>query len=146
MPADLAALFPEADYRHTMRFQRGDPADFFRPTGGASHTPHPASGHPLPSSDEGRGQGEGCSSSEGVLEILQWKRGANQKSPTIHKIHSPAGEGWGNHLGFDEIHTAFLDAVLDGKPHLTTVRDCLDGSLLAIAAEESSKQSTKTSL
>jgi len=46
-------------------------------------------------------------------------------------------EGWGNHLGFDEIHTAFLDAVLDGKRPLTSVRDCLDGSLLAIAAEES---------
>ncbi|MBM3876763.1 MAG: aldehyde dehydrogenase [Verrucomicrobia bacterium] len=28
----------------------------------AEDTPHPASGHPLPSSDEGRGQGEGCSS------------------------------------------------------------------------------------
>jgi L,D-transpeptidase YbiS len=25
-----------------------------------TRTPHPASGHPLPSSDEGRGQGEGC--------------------------------------------------------------------------------------
>jgi predicted dehydrogenase len=74
------------------------------------------------------------------IEILQWKRGANQKSPIVHKVHSPAGEGWGNHLGFDEIHTAFLDAVLEGKPHLTRVRDCLDGSLLAIAAEDSVKK------
>ncbi|HEY6169426.1 MAG TPA: Gfo/Idh/MocA family oxidoreductase [Verrucomicrobiae bacterium] len=72
-----------------------------------------------------------------AIEILQWKRGANQKTPIVHKVHSPAGEGWGNHLGFDEIHTSFLDAVLDGKPHATSVRDCLDGSRLAIAAETS---------
>jgi predicted dehydrogenase len=72
-----------------------------------------------------------------TIEILQWKRGANQPAPVVHKVHSPAGEGWGNHLGFDEIHAAFLDAVLEGKPHVTTVRDCLDGSLLAIAAEAS---------
>jgi predicted dehydrogenase len=75
-----------------------------------------------------------------AIEILQWKRGTNQKSPLVHKVHSPAGEGWGSHLGFDEIHTAFLDAVLDGKPHLTSVRDCVDGSLLAIAAEASIRQ------
>jgi predicted dehydrogenase len=72
-----------------------------------------------------------------AIEILQWKRGTNQKAPLVHKVPSPAGEGWGNHLGFDEIHTAFLDAVLAGKPHLTPVRDCLHGTLLAIAAEES---------
>jgi predicted dehydrogenase len=77
-----------------------------------------------------------------TIEILQWKRGTNQKTPITHKIHSPAGEGWGNHLGFDEIHSAFLEAVLDGKPHLTTVRDCLDGSLLAIAAEMSIRDRT----
>lgn len=75
-----------------------------------------------------------------TIEILQWKRGTNQKTPIVHKVHSPAGEGWGNHLGFDEIHAAFLDAVLNSKPHLTSVRDCLDGSLLAIAAEESIKK------
>lgn len=77
-----------------------------------------------------------------AIEILQWKRGANQKSPIVHKVHSPAGEGWGNHLGFDETHTAFLDAVLDGKPHLTSVRDCVDGSLLAIGAEASIQSSS----
>lgn len=76
------------------------------------------------------------------VEILQWKRGLNQKEPIVHKITSNAGEGWGNHLGFDEIHAAFLDAVLDGKPVLTNVRECLDGTLLAIAAEESIKTGT----
>ncbi len=72
-----------------------------------------------------------------AIEILQWKRGANPRTPIVHKVHSPAGEGWGNHLGFDEIHAAFLDAVINGTPHVTSVRDCLDGSLLAIAAEKS---------
>ncbi|MBI5774683.1 MAG: Gfo/Idh/MocA family oxidoreductase [Verrucomicrobia bacterium] len=81
-----------------------------------------------------------------AIEILQWKRGTNQKTPIVHQVHSPAGEGWGNHLGFDEIHTAFLDAVLDGKPHVTSVRDCLDGSLLAFAAEESIKRSSTIQL
>jgi predicted dehydrogenase len=47
------------------------------------------------------------------------------------------GEGWGKHLGFDEIHEAFLDAIEKGKRPLTTVEDCVDGTLLAIAAEES---------
>jgi hypothetical protein len=93
----------------------------------------------------GRRQGEGGlpapSGQEGTLEILQWKRGTNQKTPSVHTVHSPAGEGWGGHLGFDEIHAAFLDAVLDGKPHRTSVRDCVEGSLLAIAAEDSIRQS-----
>ncbi|MFA6542908.1 MAG: Gfo/Idh/MocA family oxidoreductase [Limisphaerales bacterium] len=72
-----------------------------------------------------------------AIEILQWKRGAQQKSPVVHKVHSPAGEGWGNHLGFDEIHTAFLDAVIDGKRPLTTVADCVEATRMCIAAEES---------
>src|ERR1041384_1462389 len=29
----LADLFPDADYRFQMRFERGKPADFFKPTG-----------------------------------------------------------------------------------------------------------------
>jgi translation elongation factor EF-G len=35
---------------------------------------------------------------------------------------------------------AFLDAILKNEPHLTPVRECLDGTLLAIAAEESIKR------
>ncbi|MBI3874435.1 MAG: Gfo/Idh/MocA family oxidoreductase [Verrucomicrobia bacterium] len=102
-------------------------------------TPHPASGHPLPS--EGRGKGEGCSSTaspnDGTLDILHWKLGEKQKEPIVHRVESKRGEGWGNHLGFDEMHAAFLDAVLDGKRPLTTVADCLDATRLCIAAEES---------
>ena len=106
-----------------------------------ANTPHPASGHPLPSSDEGRGKGEGSfsagSTSDGVLEILQWKLGTKQKEPIVHRVESKRGEGWGNHLGFDEMHAAFLDAVLDGKRPLTTVADCVDATRICIAAEES---------
>lgn len=72
-----------------------------------------------------------------TVDILQWRRGSGQKEPIVHHIESPTGEGWGNHLGFDEMHAAFVDAVLDGKRPLTTVADCVDGSLLAIAAEDS---------
>jgi hypothetical protein len=38
------------------------------------------------------------------------------------------------------MHEAFVEAILEKKPPLTTVRACLDGTLLAIAAEESIKR------
>jgi predicted dehydrogenase len=76
----------------------------------------------------------------GALEILQWRRGGLKREPIIHKIKAARGEGWGSHLGFREIHEAFLQALLDGKRPLTTARDCVDGTLLAIAAEESIKR------
>ncbi|MBM3838794.1 MAG: Gfo/Idh/MocA family oxidoreductase [Verrucomicrobia bacterium] len=74
------------------------------------------------------------------LEILVWKRKALNKEPVIHSVEAKRGEGWGGHLGFAEIHEAFLKAILEKKPHLTSVRDCVDGTLLAIAAEESIKK------
>jgi predicted dehydrogenase len=70
-------------------------------------------------------------------EILQWKRGAHQGEPTIHSAPSRAGMGWGNHLGSDEIHFEFIDCILNKRQPATTVRACLDGTLLAIAAEQS---------
>jgi predicted dehydrogenase len=73
------------------------------------------------------------------IEILQWKRGANQREPIIHTVQASRGEGWGNHLGFDEIHTEFLNCILENRPPLTTVNNCLDGTLLAIAAERAIK-------
>ncbi len=73
------------------------------------------------------------------IEILQWRRGRSQKEPVIHSVPAPSGSGWGGHLGFNEIHEAFLQAITTGQKPLTTVRDCLDGTLLAIAAEESIK-------
>jgi len=71
------------------------------------------------------------------IEILQWKRGEDKGEPIVHKVEARAGVGWGGHLGFAEIHEAFLDAVLEGKPHLTSVPDCIDGTRTAIAAEMS---------
>lgn len=74
------------------------------------------------------------------IEILQWKRGANQKEPLIHKVNARHGEGWGNHLGFDEIHQEFVKCILEKRQPLTSVRNCIDGTLLAIAAERAIKQ------
>jgi len=70
------------------------------------------------------------------VEILQWKRGKDEGEPIVHKVAAKAGTGWGGHLGFAEIHDAFLDAVIDGKPHLTTVPECVAGTRVAIAAEQ----------
>ena len=40
-------------------------------------------------------------------------------------------------MGFAEIHPAFIRAIRKGEPPLTSVANCIDGTLLAIAAEES---------
>jgi predicted dehydrogenase len=71
------------------------------------------------------------------IEILQWRRGSNQREPLVHHVNAKPGEGWGSHLGFDEIHPAFINCILEKKAPLTSVRNCIDGTLLAIAAEES---------
>lgn len=71
------------------------------------------------------------------IEILQWKRGGDKGDPIVHQVDAKAGVGWGGHLGFAEIHEAFLDAVLDGKSVLTSVPNCIDGTRTAIAAEMS---------
>jgi predicted dehydrogenase len=74
------------------------------------------------------------------IEILQWKRGANQKEPVIHRVNAKRGEGWGSHLGFDEIHQEFVRCILEKRQPVTSVPNCIDGTLLAIAAEEAIKQ------
>ncbi len=68
------------------------------------------------------------------LEIEVRKRGG---AAAVHAVEARRGFGFGGHLGFVEIHQAFLDAILEGRRPLTTVEDCVDGTLLAIAAEES---------
>jgi predicted dehydrogenase len=75
-----------------------------------------------------------------TMEILQWKRGAKQSSPKVHMIAAKSGLGWGSHLGTDEIHLEFVRCILEKRPPLTSVRACLDASLVAIAAEESIRQ------
>jgi predicted dehydrogenase len=74
------------------------------------------------------------------IEILQWKRGTKQKDPIVHKVHASRGEGWGNHLGFDEIHEEFVNCISENREPLTSVKNCLDGTLLAIAAERAIKK------
>lgn len=68
-------------------------------------------------------------------EIHLWKRGNESAEPVVHQV---AGRkvGWGAHHGFVEAHDAFFRAVQKGERALTDVRDCVDGTLLAIAAEE----------
>jgi predicted dehydrogenase len=87
----------------------------------------------------------GVIGSEGMIqtkmsreEIWQWKRGAEKSDPIVH--HLPSRKvGWHAHHGFIETHTAFFDAIQKGTRPLTDVRDCVDGTLLAIAAEEAIK-------
>jgi predicted dehydrogenase len=74
------------------------------------------------------------------IEILQWKRGTNQKEPLVHKINAKPGEGWGSHLGFDEIHEEFVRCIIEKRQPLTSVSECIDGTILAIAAEDSIKK------
>lgn len=80
------------------------------------------------------------------IQIQQWKRGQNQKEPIIHQVAAKFGEGWGNHLGFDEIHLEFINCLIEKRQPLTNVSNCLDATLLAIAAEESIKAGTMIDL
>jgi myo-inositol 2-dehydrogenase / D-chiro-inositol 1-dehydrogenase len=75
-----------------------------------------------------------------TMEILQWKRGTRQSGPKVHTITAKSGLGWGSHLGTDEIHQEFVKCMLEKRLPLTSVRACLDASLVAIAAEESIRQ------
>lgn len=77
------------------------------------------------------GEGGALQTRFSTREILQWKRGAGGSEPAVIR---PAASDSGAAEG---LHAAFLAAVRDGKPPLTTVAACLDGTLLAIAAEES---------
>jgi predicted dehydrogenase len=71
-------------------------------------------------------------------EILIYRHKAETNAPIVH--HLPDRKvGWGAHNGFIEAHDAFFRAVEKGERALTDVRDCVDGTLLAIAAEEAIK-------
>jgi len=71
------------------------------------------------------------------LEILHWQHGKRKGEPRIHKVKTKQGIGWGGHLGFAEMHPAFIKAIRTGRQPLTTVANCIDGTLLAIGAEQS---------
>ena len=90
----------------------------------------------------------GVIGSEGMIqtrmsrdEIHQWRRGAEKTEPIIH--HVPIRKvGWHSAPGFIETHEAFFRAITEGSRPLTDVRDCAEGTLLAIAAEEAIKTGT----
>ena len=69
-------------------------------------------------------------------EILLWQRDAAVVvEPTVERLTDRDGELAG-HTGFLEAHEAFFTAIATGGRVLTNVRDCVHGTLLAIAAEE----------
>lgn len=71
-------------------------------------------------------------------DILVRKRTA--KTPEI--VHVPESDRAlaDSHHGFLEEHDAFLDAVTSRKETLTSVRNCVHGTLLSILAEQSIKE------
>jgi len=86
----------------------------------------------------------GVVGSEGVLQtdldnlkLLLWKKGKRKGEPRIISVKAKRGIGWGGHLGFAEMHPAFIKALRSGVQPLTSVQNTIDGTLLAIAAEES---------
>ena len=68
---------------------------------------------------------------------MHWQHGKRKGEPRVIKVNAKRGVGWGGHLGFAEIHPAFIRAIQRGETPLASVPNCIDGTLLAIAAEES---------
>ena len=69
-------------------------------------------------------------------DILVWKRDGDKKSePVVHHVEN-AASGRGNQGGWVEAHDGFFDAIATGKRALTDVRECVYGTLAAIAAEQ----------
>jgi predicted dehydrogenase len=88
----------------------------------------------------------GVMGSQGMLqtklsrnEIWQWKRSDRKSEPMVHNV-APPKLGWGAPRGFYEAHVEFFRAIGDGVQPLTDVRNCVDGTLLAIAAEEAIRE------
>ena len=71
------------------------------------------------------------------LQILHWENGKRKGAPRVIRVKAKRGVGWGGHLGFAEMHPAFIKAVRTNQAPLTSVANTIDGTLLAIAAEES---------
>ena len=68
-------------------------------------------------------------------DIVIWKRGSEKKEPIVHHVESTSS-GRGTQFGWVEAHDGFFAAIETGKRALTDVRECVDGTRLAIAAEE----------
>ena len=74
------------------------------------------------------------------LEILLWQHGKRKGEPRVIKTKAKRGIGWGGHLGFAEMHVAFIEAIQKKKQPITSVANTVDGTLLAIAAEQSIRE------
>ncbi len=72
-----------------------------------------------------------------TMEVLHWKMGAKEARPIAHRIGNPSAEGGSSLAGYNEMMAAFVDAVLNRTQPLASLGNCLDGTLLAIAADES---------
>ncbi len=74
------------------------------------------------------------------LELLLWQHGKRKGEPRVIKTKAKQGIGWGGHLGFAEMHPAFLEAIEKKQQPITSVSNTMDGTLLAIAAEQSIRE------
>ncbi len=74
------------------------------------------------------------------LKLLLWEKGKRKEEPKIISVKAKRGIGWGGHLGFAEMHPAFIKAIRTGVQPLTSVENTIDGTLLAIAAEQSIRE------
>ena len=45
------------------------------------------------------------------LQILHWENGKRKGAPRVIRVKAKRGVGWGGHLGFAEMHPAFIKAV-----------------------------------
>jgi predicted dehydrogenase len=74
------------------------------------------------------------------LKLLHWAKGKRKGEPKVVRVNAKRGIGWGGHLGFAEMHPAFIKAIRTGVQPLTSVENTIDGTLLAIAAEQSIRE------
>ena len=71
---------------------------------------------------------------EEVNRRFKYKKEAND---TITYFVAPVKGDYGGHTGFIEEHREFLEVIKTGKKPLTEVKECVYGTLIPIAAEES---------
>ena len=73
--------------------------------------------------------------------ITVWPREGEADDKQVYTMESDIA-GFGSHVGYIEEHLAFVEACRTGERPLTDVRDCVDATLLAVAAERAIKDRT----
>lgn len=83
---------------------------------------------------------------EGMIElqaagrtITVWPRHGKAEDAKVHRIDAEI-DGFGSHTGFVEQHSAFVEACRNGTRPASDVRNCVEATLLAIAAEQAIKE------